>query len=67
MTPVTYRVHGKYIAVMSGRTMIGRIVYREAFSGWCWAPINSTHRTPSRTNWSDVIPDIEAWLKENSA
>jgi hypothetical protein len=65
MTPVTYRVRSQYVAVMSGSIMLGRIVYRSAFDGWCWAPLNSTHRTPARPTWPDVKPDVEAWLKEN--
>ena len=65
MTPLTYRVRAKWIHVSQGRLIVGRIIYREAFAGWCWSPINSTDRTPSRSTWPEVIPDVEAWFKEH--
>lgn len=67
MAPFTYHCLSKLVRVMRGRTEMGRIVYRSAYAGWCWAPRNSTFRTPSRLTWSDVIPDVEAWYETEAS
>lgn len=64
MSPVIYRVLSKHVAVMRGRIMLGRIVYRPAFEGWTWAPLNSTDRSPAKMTWSECVADVEAWIKE---